>query len=170
MSPPETQAPEKPPEHRHLTTRDEVRAAVAALFEQAQRQVLIFGPVLERYYFNTARIEELMGKFIARHRTNRIRILTEDTHQVLLDNARFKQLAQRLPDCLSIRQVNEMHRGLKDMFVVADRTGYVHLPDVETFDGLTSIQAPREALQFTRRFESMWEKSEPAPGLHTVGL
>ena len=170
MNSPETPVPEKTPEHHRLTTRDEVRAAVAVLFEQAQRQILIFGPVLERYYFNTARIEELMGKFIARHRTNRIRILTEDTQQVLLDNARFKQLAQRLPDCLSIRQVNEMHRGLKDMFVVADRTGYVHLPDVETFDGLTSTQAPRAALQFTRRFESMWEKSEPAPGLNTVGL
>ena len=170
MNPPEISTPEKSPEHHRLATRDEVRAAIAALFEQAQRQISIFGPVLERYYFNTARIEELMGKFIARHRTNRIRILTEDCHQVLLDNARFKQLAQRLPDCLSIRQVNEMHRGLKEMFVVADHTGYVHLPDVETCDGVTSTQAPRETLQFARRFEAMWEKSEPAPGLHTVGL
>ena len=170
MSSPETQVPEKPPEHHHLTTRDEVRAAVAALFVQAQRQILIFGPVLERYYFNTARIEELMGKFIARHRTNRIRILTEDCQQVLRDNARLKQLAQRLPDCLSIRQVNEIHRGIKDMFVAADRIGYIHLPDVETFYGVTGTQAPRAAMQFTRRFESMWEKSEPAPGLHTVGL
>lgn len=165
----ETSTPETPSEHR-LVSRDEVRAAIAALFEQAQRQVLIFGPTLERYYFNTARIEELMGKFIARHRTNRIRILTEDCRQVLLDNARFKQLAQRLPDCLSIRQVNEMHRGLKDMFVVVDHTGYAHLPDVEKFDGITSIQASRLALQFTRRFETMWEKSEPAPDLNTVGL
>jgi hypothetical protein len=166
----DTKTPDETPDHRRLKTRDAARDAIASLFQQAQRQLSIFGPQLDAYYFNTARIEELIGIFIARHHDNHIRILVEDSRQALLDNARLKQLAHRLPDCLRIRQVGENHRGLRDVFVVADHNGYFHQPNMERFESLVSQHAPRETVQLARRFQQMWEESEPAQGLGTLGL
>lgn len=157
-------------EHHRLQTREQATAAIADVFALAQRQLLLCGPFLEGLYFNTARIEDLIGTFISRRRDNQLRVLVEDTRHTLLENARLAKLAHRLPDCVRIRQVGEAHRGSREVFVVADHSGYFHQLNIERADSITSTQAPRTAHQFARRFEQMWEQSEAAEDLARLGL
>lgn len=170
MSNPQDSNQQQPAEHHRLHTRDEIRDAVATLFRQAQRQLVIFSPMLDGYYFNTPAIGELLGKFIATHRTNRARILVEDTRQVMRDNARLIRLAQRLPDCLRIRQVGEQHRGMRDMFMVADHSGFLHQENVEVTQSIMGDKAAHEAVRLIGRFEEMWDRSEPIQELSAMGL
>ena len=170
MHPSDDPIAETDPVHQRLQTREQARAAVAGVFQQAQRQLLLFAPLLDAHYFNTTPVETLIGEYIARQRNNQVRILVEDTRQALLDNARLAQLAHRLPDCVRIRQVGENHRGLREVFVVADHQGYFHQPHIERADSITSSHAPRTAVQLARRFEQMWEQSEPVEDLGRLGL
>jgi hypothetical protein len=172
MHPPDNQAgiAETNPEHHRLQTREQARDAIATLFQQAQRQLMLFAPYLDTHYFNTATLEALIGEYIARRRDNHLQILVEDTRQALLENARLTQLAHRLPDCVHIRQVGEQYRGLRDVFVVADHHGYFHQPNIDRADSVTGTQATRTAIQFARRFQQMWEHSEPVDELNRLGL
>ncbi len=170
MSPADDHITETDPEHHRLQTREQARDAIAGVFQQAQRQLVLFAPLLEARYFNTVAIETQIGEFIARRRNNQLRVLVEDTRQALLDNARLAQLAHRLPDCVRLRQVGENHRGLRELFVVADHSGYFHQPDIERADSVTSAHATRTAVQLARRFEQMWEQSEPVEDLNRLGL
>lgn len=170
MSPPVDPTTETQAEHQRLQTREQVDIAIVAIFQQAQHQLALFAPYLDAHYFNTARIETLIGEFIARRRDNQLRVLVEDTRHTLRTNARLAQLAHRLPDCMQLRQVGENHRGLRDVWLVADHSGYFHQPDVERADSVTSLHAPRTAVQLARRFEQMWEQSEPAEDLNRLGL
>ena len=170
MHPSDDHIAETDPVHHRLQTREQARAAVAGVVQQAQRQLLVFAPLLDPHYFNTTSIETLIGEFIARQRNNHVRILVEDTRQALLDNARLAQLAHRLPDCVRIRQVGENHRGLRELFVVADHQGYFHQPHIERADSVSSSHATRTAVQLARHFEQMWEQSEPVEDLSRLGL
>lgn len=170
MSPSDNHTADTDPEHHRLQTREQARDAIAGVFQLAQRQLLLFAPFLEAHYFNTARVEALIGEFIGRQRDNQLRVLVEDARQALLDNARLTKLAHRLPDCVHIRQVGESHRGLRELFVVADHSGYFHQPQIERADSVTSTHATRTAVQLARRFEQMWEQSEPVEYLSRLGL
>lgn len=170
MNDPQDSGRKQPADHRRLHTRDEVRDAVAALFQQAQRTLVVFAPILDGYYFNTPAIGDLLGKFVATHRDNRVRILVEDALQIIRDDARLVRLAQRLPDCLQIREVSEEHRGFRDMFMVADHSGFLHQESVERGESILGSGAPHEAVQLTRRFDEMWELSEPIQELRATGL
>jgi hypothetical protein len=170
MSPTDTPPPQPPAEHHRLKTREEARTAIAALLQHAQRRILIFAPQLDAYYFNTAQLAQLIGEYVARHRENHLRLLVEDSHQALQHNPRLASLAHRLPDCLRVRQVSEAHRGLRDMFVVADHDAYVQQLDIERYDGIAGAQAPQDTIQLARRFERMWELSEPPEHAGRVGL
>ena len=170
MNDPQGNDRKQPAEHRRLHTRDEIRDAVAALFLQAQRTLVVFAPMLDGYCFNTPAIGDLLGKFVATHRDNRARILVEDARQAIRDNARLVRLAQRLPDCLLIREVGEEHRGFRDMFMVADHSGFLHQENVERSESILGTGAPHEAVLLTDRFDKMWECSEPVQELRATGL
>lgn len=170
MSQPDEPSTQTDAEHHRLQTRKQIHDAIAGVFQQAQRQLVLFAPFLDAQYFNTAKVEALTGEFIARRRDNHLRVLVEDARQTLLNNARLAQLAHRLPDCVRLRQVGEAHRGLRELFVVADHSGYLHQPDIERADSVTSTHAMHTAVQLARRFEQMWEQSEPAEDLNRLGL
>jgi hypothetical protein len=170
MNPSDTHQAETEPQHHHLQTREQARDAIAGIFQLAQHQLVLFAPLVDTHYFNTAALEMLIGEFIGRGRANQLRILVEDARQALLDNARLAKLAHRLPDCVRIRQVGEAHRGLRELFLVADHSGYFHQPQIERVDSVTSRHATRTAVQLARRFEQMWEQSEPVEDLSRLGL
>ncbi len=155
---------------QRIATREAARDAIVTLIEQAQRNIMVFGPVLDGLLFNTARTAEALGKFIARHHENRARILIEDSQQVVRDNARIIALAKRFSDAVQIRTVGEDNAGLRELFVVADERGYLHQLDLEQLEFMVAMDAGTEATMLARRFREMWDMSQPATGINTLGL
>ena len=56
------------------------------------------------------------------------------------------------------------------MFLVVDRLGYLHQPDLTRPDCLSASADARNAVELTYRFQEMWEHSEPIRTINTVGL
>ena len=164
----QTGTPEK--EHRHPTTRDELYNAAVDLVTRARREILICSPMLDPALYNRAALTEAFGHFIARRASNRIRVVVEDTEHMLLADVRLVELTRRFSDMILIRRLGEPHRGLAEMFLVADGEHCLHQRDVVSLDATLDFHTPRLASPLARRFEAIWAASEPAPGLHPFRL
>lgn len=163
-------APETPPSRRIIRERREIGDFLSTLAENATREILIFAPRLESDFFNTSRFSRALASFAARHRQNLARIVVEDTEQTIRDNDRLVGLCRRLSDFIHLQQVAEEHLGMSEMFIVVDHRGYLHQGDISKPDCVAHPQDGHEAVLLARRFNELWDRSEPIIALRAVGL
>ena len=163
-------APEAAPQRRIIRDRTEVGDFLALLAENATREIVIFAPRLDGAYFNSSRFARALASFAARHRQNLARIVVEDTQQTLRDNDRLVGLCRRLSDFIHMHRVAEEHLGIREMFVVVDHRGYLHQQDTDKPDCVTHPHDSHEAVLLTRRFNELWDRSEPIAALRATGL
>ncbi len=153
-----------------LRDRDAIRDHIVALVEQARREIVVSAPRFDGHFFNTARFSEALASFAIRHRHNQARLLVEDARQLVQDNDRLIGLSRRLSDFIHIRQVDEEHSGMQDMFILTDRNGYLHQQDIERHECLVDFNGRNKAMALASRFEEMWEHGVLVPAIRTVGL
>ncbi len=158
------------PTHALLKNRDAVRAQLVLLANQARHEIRVFAPHLDPTLFNTADIAHLLASFVARDRHNLVHMLVEDSEQTVRDNDRIVHLCQHMSDFVQLRRVSEEHAGLKEMFIVVDRLGYLHQQDLTRPECLSSSADAHGAAGLLQRFREMWDRSEPVQRLHTTGL
>ena len=166
----ESQRREQESDHRHLTTRETVRAAIVDLVTVAQHEILICAPQLEAAFYNRADVAQALGHFIARRTGNRIRILVEDSELLLQADVRLVELTRRFSDLILIRQLGELHQGLAEMFIVVDAQSCLHQRDIGAVDATYDFHAAQLAMPLARRFETLWAASDLLPGLHPFRL
>ena len=153
-----------------LKERDSIRDAVATLIGQARREIIVFAPQMDAYFFNNSQLARSLASFAARNRNNLARVLVEDATQVLRDNDRIVALCRRLSEFIQMRQVAEEHLGFREMFVIVDGVSYLHQPDVTEYECVVEPAGRKGAVELRQRFQPMWDRSEPAVGLNTAGL
>jgi sugar-specific transcriptional regulator TrmB len=158
------------PPRRVIRGRDEVGDFLAGLVESATREIVIFTPQIDGSLFNTPRFARALASFAARHRNNLARIVVEDTDQALRDNDRLVGLCRRLSDFIHMHQVAEEHLGIREMFLVVDHRGYLHQQDIAKPDCVAEAHNVHDAVLLARRFNELWDRSEPIPALHSAGL
>ncbi|GAB4508942.1 MAG: hypothetical protein Tsb0026_08300 [Sulfuricaulis sp.] len=163
-------ATETEAQRRIIRDRAEVSNFLALLAENATREIVIFAPRLDGTYFNNSRFARALASFAARHRQNLARIVVEYTEQALRDNDRLVGLCRRLSDFIHMHQVAEEHLGIREMFVVVDHRGYLHQQDTDKPDCVTHPHDGHEAVLLTRRFNELWDRSEPIVALRATGL
>ncbi len=163
-------APETPPSRRIIRDRLEVSDFLAMLAENATREILIFAPRLEGAFFNTSRFARALASFAARHRQNLARIVVEDTEQAIRDNDRLVGLCQRLSDFIHMQRVAEEHLGMSEMFIVVDHHAYLHQSDIAKPDCVAHPHDGHQAVLLVRRFNELWDRSEPIVALRAAGL
>jgi len=153
-----------------LKDRDAIRERIASLVESARREIVVFAPQMDAYFFNGSSLGRSLASFAARHQRNVARLLVEDAAQALRDNDRVVMLCRRLSDFIQLRQVGEQHFGLREMFVIVDGASCLHQLDVTEPECIVDPARGKRAIELCGRFENMWDRSEPAQGLHTAGL
>ena len=156
--------------HNHPDTRESLRRAVLDVILRARHELLICSPALDAALFNSAALSDALTRFLAGHTQNRARIVVEDTEHMLVSCTRLAELARRLSDLLQIRRLGEAHHGMTELLVVADRESCLRQPDVSRVNATLDIAAPRLAAPLARRFDEIWDASEPAPGLQGFRL
>ena len=167
---PDTAGAATVPVRVRLKSRDAVRAQITLLVGQARHELRIFAPQLDPALYNTTELTGQLASFVARDRHNFVHILVEDSDQAMRDNDRVVLLCRRMSDFVRIHRVGEQHIGLQEMFLVVDRLGYLHQPDLSQPDCLSASADTRGAVQLAQRFQEMWERSEPIRTINTVGL
>lgn len=161
---------ETSPQRRLLHDRQEISDFLAGLAENATREIVIFAPMLDGAFFNTSRFARALASFAARHRQNLARIVVEDIEQAMRDNDRLVSLCRRLSDFIHMQRVAEEHIGMREMFVVVDHRGYLRQEDVAKPDCVAHAKDGHEAVMLARRFNELWDRSEPITALRAAGL
>lgn len=152
-----------------MKSRDEARESITSLVENARREIKVFAPLLDPYYFNTPAMEQGLAAFALAHAENRAYFLIEYV-PALLGQARLLGLLRRLGARLDIRQVNEDNVGLREFFVVVDARAFYRQNDYEILNGTAETDAPGPAALLVRRFAELWERSERIADLQPTGL
>jgi hypothetical protein len=158
------------PTHRHPDSREGLRTAQLDIVRSARHELRILAPALDAVLFNGSAMAEALGRFIAGHGRNRVRMVVEDTEHMLQTCIRFVELTRRFSDLLLIRRLGEQHHGLTEMFVLADDDSCLYQQDVGLVDATLDLHAPRAVGPLASRFEDIWAAAEPVPGLHTFRL
>lgn len=153
-----------------LKSREDIRDAIAALIGLARRDIILFTPQMESFFFNGSQLAQMLASFAAKHQQNRARILVEDAAQVLRDNDRLTTLCRRFAEFIQLRQVGEEHRGYRELFLIVDGVSYLHQPDITEPECIVEPAGRQYCADAKRRFNLMWDRSEPLPGLYTAGL
>lgn len=155
---------------RPLRGADATQAAIVALIERAERALVVYAPVLIPALFNGVGPTRALTRFATRHRHNTVRWLVDDAHQALRDNDRLVNLGRRLRDAVKWHELAQDDRGGSDLFVVADGRVCVHLPDRLRHDGEWAETKDPLPVDLQKRFDALWERSQPAMALNPVGL
>lgn len=158
------------PIHRHPKSREALREAELELLNAARREFMLAAPVLDPGHWNTTAFTEALAHLIARHPQTQVRIVVEDTEQLLDACPRLVELARRYSDRVHLRRLGEAHHGLSSLFAVADRNACLVQADHEQMDATLDLHAPRLAAPWLQRFEEIWDGTEPVPGLHGFRL
>ena len=156
--------------HHHPETRESLHGGVLQVIHGARHELLICSPALDVALFNSATLSDALSRFLAGRAQNRARIVVEDTEHMLSSCARLVEVARRLSDLLRIRRLGEMHHGMTELFVVADRESCLRQPDIGRINATLDMATPRLAAPLARRFDEIWDASEPVPGLHGFRL
>lgn len=166
-----TSADDRPqPQRRIIRDRGQVSEFLADLVEHATREIVIFAPQLDSSLFNTARFARALASFAARQRHNLARIVVEDTELAIRDNDRLAGLCRRLSDFIHMHQVSEEHIGIREMFVVVDHRGYLRQEDSTSPEYIADSNDSHQATLLARRFNELWDRSEPILSLRSAGL
>jgi hypothetical protein len=155
---------------QHLRSRVEAHDVMVHMLAQARRQIAIFAPVLDASLFNTSRVTQTLASFAVAHRHNLVRLLVENSAQVVHDNGRVVGLCRRLSDFIKMRQVDEDHAGLREMFVIIDDHAYLHQRDIDNPDFLAAVNARGDVRPLILQYERMWDHSHSIPSVLTAGL
>lgn len=153
-----------------LRNRQAVQERLQQLAGQVRREFLLFAPQLDASLFNTREFAQALTHFAAADRHNQVHILVEDSAQAVRDNDRIVRLCHQLSDFVQLRQVDESYAGLRELFVVSDREGYLHQPDNTNNDWTSAFADKRTAVPLAQRFYEMWDRSQPVTALRTTGL
>jgi hypothetical protein len=156
--------------HRRLQTREALRGGLIELVNSARSELALVAPMLDSSIWNSAAIGDALGHLLARSSRHRTRIVVEDTEFLLTGCPRLVELTRRFSDLILIRRLGEPHRGLNEMFAIADRNSCLTQPDIGTLDATLDLVTPRAAAPYLQRFEDIWAAAEPAPGLHGFRL
>lgn len=158
------------PDHRRLQTRETLRGALIELVNSTRSEFALATPMLDSSIWNSAVMGEALSHLVGRGSRHRTRIVVEDTDFMLSACPRLVELARRFSDLILIRRLGEPHRGLNEMFAIADRNSCLAQADLGTVDATLDLNAPRVTAPYLQRFEEIWSAAEPAPGLHGFRL
>lgn len=156
--------------HQHPETREALRAALLQLVQTARHELVVAAPALDAALWNGVAMGQALNRLISSHPRNRIRVVVEDSEHFLATCVRLVELARRLSDLVLIRRLGEPHRGLNQMFAVADRGSCLLQMDIGMIDATLDLDTPRVAAPLAARFDEIWEATDPLPGLHGFRL
>ena len=108
--------------------------------------------------------------FIQTDRLRRIRVVLHDPGPVERDSPRLMQFIARFSHVVDVRQSPDNLRHLADTHVLADEGHGVRRFHVDQPRSALILDDPAYINPWRRRYEELWELSQPCLTLNTTGL
>lgn len=163
----------EPPEARDLATnnRDDVKSALVALLDDARHSVCVHSRDLDPGILDDVDVLIALRRLAGSGRGASLRFLLHNPAKALRDGHRLIALAQKLPSAVQMRvPVEEDDLAYPSAFTVNDVGGYLMRPLASRFDGRGSTCERDQHGPLSRYFDEVWERSENAAELRSLGI
>jgi hypothetical protein len=153
-----------------LSTKEEVRAAVAEITSLADRTLSILTHDLEPEIYDHDDFLETLKRFILARSFARVRVLIADPVRAMKDGNRFVSMGRRLNSYIEFRNLKPQYRNHAEAFCIADEHALVYRARAETWDGMSDTYQPAVARRYLNMFDELWQACETEPELRQLHL
>ncbi|HYW77513.1 MAG TPA: GNAT family N-acetyltransferase [Gammaproteobacteria bacterium] len=152
----------KPPV-RQLSSFTDLRNALVEIARSSRHEFSLYAPDLATQLTGTAELEAALKDLALSSRRGRIRLLVEDARAAAADSNPLVRLAGTLPSRCALQQLCAEDDAEDEVYAFNDNGDSVHQQKTESATGTFVTGSPVTARDFQRRFDPLWERSEPAP-------
>lgn len=153
-----------------LSTKEEVRAAVAQITSLADRSLVILTHDLEPEIYDHDDFLETLKRFILARSFARVRVLIADPIRAMKDGNRFVSMGRRLNSYIEFRNVKPKYRNHAEAFCIADEHALVYRARAESWQGMSDTYQPQVARRYLDTFDELWLACEIEPELRQLHL
>ncbi len=148
---------------QQLTGFAELRNGLVKIARSARHEFALYAPDLATRLTGTPELETALRDLALSSRRGRIRLLVEDARAAAADGNPLLRLAGTLPSRCSMQQLCAEDEAESEVYAFNDNGDSFHQQNVESATGTLMSGSPLTARDFQRRFDPLWERSEPAP-------
>jgi len=150
--------------------RDEARALVLDIAQQAKRQICIFGRDIDAILFDNPEFINYLQELALRSARTEIRILVHNTLVNVQRDHRLIPLAQHLTSTIHIHTTAKQHRDAQQTLLLVDDFAYLNCPRATVYDGFACLYDRLEVRQLQKTFDDMWSQSSSDVGIRRLNL
>jgi predicted GNAT family N-acyltransferase len=140
------------------------------LAESARRELRIYSPQLDQAVFDNDSWGSAISAVSRKAREARVRILINDSEQIVKRGHRLLNLSRRLSSSVTIHKLGTHPEISGDTYVVRDTDGIIYKPEEPERPGFYEPDSRASCKSFIEKFDLLWEKSHPDPELRQLSL
>lgn len=153
-----------------INTREQVSETSIRLIQEASRRINILLYDYDEVLLPTSKIDDLLSIFIRQHERCRFQYLCSENDILRERGGKLIQLARKFSTFVKLRQLPDDLQSIPEQFIVVDGNTSMITQDHRSYDYYAHFNDPARARKLNNRFEELWQRSEPVPGIHVTGL
>lgn len=151
-----------------LETRADNIQVVNHMAKQCQRSLHIISRKLDPVIFDTAEFADAVKYLALRHRRAQIQIIVFEPNVIVKRGHRLLELSGKLSSFIQLRKAHYTYNDYNECLMLADATAYIHRKNSERYEGTVNFKDRRQATNYLRQFNEMWELASPDPNLRKM--
>ena len=157
--------------HRHkIEDSMDFKESIRYMIPQVKRYVKIFSPTLERELYDTDCFRDLISSFCRQSRLSDVRILVQESDDIIRYGHRLTALAKVLPSKISIKLLGNGDVFSSESYILADRHGIVFRSNFESMEGYCNFNAKNEVQNYSEDFDRKWQLAKFDPNFRALTL
>ncbi len=155
-------------EQAAFENRLENREIATALINQAQQQLRVFTPDLEKSVYDDAYVIHAIEQLALRSRQTQIRVLVRDSGAATRSGHRLIELCRRHTSSIHLHITPKDIDDSDSAFLLVDNAGYIYKTISSTYKGHFNANDKLKVRELGKRFELAWEHSRPDPEMRRL--
>ncbi len=153
-----------------VNTREQVSETSTRLIQEASRSINILLYDYDEVLLPVSKIDNLLSTFIRQHERCRFQYLCSENDILRDRGGKLIQLTRKFSTFIKLRQLPDGLKPILEQLIIVDGSNSMQTQDHRSYDYYAHFNARARAQKLNNRFEEVWQRSEPVPGIHVTGL
>ena len=153
-----------------INSRLQVSETSHRLISEASRSINILLYDYDGILLPVTKIDDLLSSFIHQHERCRFQYLCSENSILRERGGKLIQLARKFSTFIKLRQLPDGLKPIHEQFIVTDGNSSMLTQDHRSYDYYAHLNNRARAHKLNNRFDELWQRSEPVPGIHVTGL
>lgn len=153
-----------------LDGHGELAAGLLRVARAARHEFALYAPDLAPRLTDSAEFADALKTIALSGSRGTVRLLGRDARPLAQSGNAVLRLVTALPTRCAVHLVCEEDEPAEEIYAFNDTGGVFHQPIADTAAGTLVLDSPLAAREMRRRFDPLWERSEPAPDARRLEL